>query len=187
LTRKLDLDLIRQNWDDMLRLAASLKFRWTTPSLMIRKLQSFPRQHILTQALQEYGRLVKTIFILRYFKSEAYRRRIGTQLNKGEKFHALRSHIHSANRGFIRKKYPEDHLNQANCLNLVVNAIAVWNTVYMQAAIQHLRLSGQEISEDELARLSPVRYEHINIYGKYSFDISETLTNNGLRPLVTTT
>lgn len=182
ITRKLNLDLIQQNWDDMLRLAASLKFRWTTPSLIVRKLQAFSRQHILTQALQEYGRLVKTIFILRYFKSEAYRRRIDTQLNKTEKFHALRAHIHSANRGFIRKKYPEEHLNQANCLNLVVNAIAVWNTVYMQAATQHLRNSGQEISEDELTSLSPVRYEHINIYGKYSFDISEALTNNGLRP-----
>src|SRR5690606_12703461 len=73
---KSDLDIIAQNWDEMLRLVASLKFRWTTPSLIIRKLQSFPRQHILTQALQEYGRIVKTIFILRYYNSEAYRRRI---------------------------------------------------------------------------------------------------------------
>jgi len=181
---KLNLQLIEQNWEDMLRLTGSLKFRWTTPSLIIRKLQSFPRQHILTQALQEYGRLVKTIFILRYYNSEAYRRRIDAQLNKSEKFHQLRSHIHSANRGSIRKKYPEQHLNQANCLNLVVNAVAVWNTVYMQAALQHLRHTGQEISEDELGHLSPVRFEHINVYGKYSFDSPLSLTEDGLRPLV---
>jgi TnpA family transposase len=180
----LDLQLIERNWEDMLRLAGSLKFRWTT-SLIIRKLQSFPRQHILTQALQEYGRLVKTIFILRYYSSEAYRRRIDAQLNKSEKFHQLRGHIHSANRGSIRKKYPEQHLNQANCLNLVVNAVAVWNTVYMQAAIQHLRQTGMEISEDELARLSPVRFEHINVYGKYSFDRPQFLNDEGLRPLMT--
>jgi len=181
---KSDLKLIAQNWDEMLRLVASLKFRWTTPSLIIRKLQSFPRQHILTQALQEYGRIIKTIFVLRYYISEAYRRRIDTQLNKGEKFHALRGHIHSANRGSIRKKYPEQHLNQANCLNLIVNAVAVWNTVYMQVAIQHLQQSGQDISETDLERLSPVRYEHINIFGKYSFDTPSVLTDEGLRPLV---
>ena len=168
----------------MLRLVASLKFRWTTPSLIIRKLQSFPRQHILTQALQEYGRIVKTIFILRYYNSEAYRRRIDTQLNKSEKFHQLRGHIHSANRGKIRKKYPQEHLNQANCLNLIVNAVAVWNTVYMQAAIQHLQSMGQNISEADLERLSPVRYEHINVFGKYSFDRPSVLTDEGLRPLV---
>lgn len=108
ITRKLNLDLIHQHWDDMLRLAASLKLKWTTASLIIRKLQAFPRQHILTRALQEYGRLVKTIFILRYFQSEAYRRRIAAQLNKGEKINALRAHLHSANRGRIRKKYPDD-------------------------------------------------------------------------------
>lgn len=181
---KSDLDLIAQNWDEMLRLVASLKFRWTTPSLIIRKLQSFPRQHILTQALQEYGRIVKTIFILRYYNSEAYRRRIDTQLNKSEKFHQLRGHIHSANRGKIRKKYPQEHLNQANCLNLIVNAVAVWNTVYMQAAIQHLQNSGQDISDADLERLSPVRYEHINVFGKYSFERPSVLTDEGLRPLV---
>jgi TnpA family transposase len=180
---QLKLNLIHDNWDDMLRLAASLKLRWTIPSLIIRKLQAFRRQHVLTKALQEYGRLVKTRFILRYFRDEAYRRRIATQLNKGEKLHALRAYIHSANRGMIRKKYPEQHLNQANCLNLIVNAIIVWNTVYMQAAVAHLRETGQEITDEDLSQLSPVRFEHINVHGKYSFDISVPLDENGLRPL----
>ena len=184
ISRKINLPLIRLHWDDMLRVAGSLKLKWVTASLLIRKLQAFPRQHILTRALQEYGRLVKTIFILRYFHSEAYRRRIGAQLNKGEKLHTLRAYLHSANRGRIRKKYPDEHLNQANCLNLITNAILVWNTVYMQAAIDHLRGQGQAITEEDLAHLSPARFEHINIYGKYSFDISVPLSNGGLRPLV---
>ena len=180
---KSDLTLIAQNWDEMLRLVASLKFRWTTPSLIIRKLQSFPRQHILTQALQVYGRIIKTIFVLRYYISEAYRRRIDAQLNKSENFHALRGHIHSANRGKIRKPYPDQHLNQANCLNLIVNAVAVWNTVYMQSAIHHLQKT-HDIAEADLERLSPVRYEHINVFGKYSFDTPSALNDEGLRPLI---
>jgi len=186
ITRKLNLDLIHQHYSLMLRLAGSLKFRWTTPSIIIRKLQAFPRQHILTQALQEYGRLVKTLFVLRYFQSELYRRQIDIQLNKGEKLHALRGYIHEASRGQIRKKFPEEHLNQANCLNLIVNAVIVWNTVYMQAAITHLRQRGQKISEEELAQLSPVRFEHINVHGKYTFEFSEPLTDAGLRPLAQT-
>jgi TnpA family transposase len=181
--RKINLQLIIQHWDEILRIAASLKFKWVTASWLIRKLQAFPRQHILTRALQEYGRLVKSIFILRYFQNEAYRRRIGSQLNKGEKMNSLRAYLHSANRGKIRKKYPEEHLNQANCLNLVTNAITVWNTVYMQAAIEHLREQGEAISEEELSHLSPARFEHINIYGKFSFEISVPLNNAGLRPL----
>ena len=186
ISRKLNLQLIRQHWDDILRVAGSLKLKWVTASLLIRKLQAFPRQHVLTRALQEYGRLVKTIFILRYFHSEAYRRRIGTQLNKGEKLHTLRAYLHSANRGRIRKKYPDEHINQANCLNLITNAVTVWNTVYMQIAIDHLRGRGQQITEQDLIHLSPARFEHINIHGKYSFDISVPLNNGGFRPLVGT-
>ena len=128
--------------------------------------------------------MISPCFCVLSYNSEAYRRRIDTQLNKSEKFHQLRGHIHSANRGKIRKKYPQEHLNQANCLNLIVNAVAVWNTVYMQAAIQHLQSTGQDISEADLERLSPVRYEHINVFGKYSFDRPSVLTDEGLRPLV---
>ncbi len=183
ITRKINRDLILKHWNEILRLAASLKLKWVTASLIIRKLQSFPQQHVLTRALQDYGRLVKTIFILRYFSNEIYRRRIATQLNKGEKVHALRAHLFSASRGRIRKKYPDEHINQANCLNLITNAIITWNTVYMQATLDYLHEQGLNISEAELAHLSPARFEHINIHGKYLFDISAPLTNNGLRHL----
>ncbi|MBZ0309018.1 MAG: transposase, partial [Anaerolineae bacterium] len=183
LTRKASDHLTLTHWDEMLRLVASLKFRWTTASLMISQLQAFPQQHVLTAALQEYGRLLKTLFILRCSDDEMYRRRLLTQLNKGEKLHALRGHLFSANRGRIRKKFPEEHLNQANCLNLVINAIIVWNTVYMQATLDYLRQLGQVITDEEISHLSPVRFEHINIHGKYFFDISVRLNQDGLRPL----
>jgi hypothetical protein len=53
----------------------------------------------------------------------------------------------------------------------------------MQVAIDHLRGQGQEITDEDLIHLSPARFEHINVYGKYSFDISVPLSNSGLRPL----
>lgn len=179
-----DREFILNQWDEMLRLAASLKLRWVTASLLIGKLQAFPRQHTLLAALQEYGRLVKTLFILRYTTIEAYRRRIATQLNKGEDVNSLRAYLCSANRGRIKHRFPEQHIQMANCLNLLSNAIVLWNTVYMQAALDHLRQNGWDISEEEIIHLSPTRVEHINIHGKYQFDISVPLTNNGLRPLV---
>ena len=64
--------LILGHWDDLLRVAGSLKLGWVTASLFIAKLQSFRRQNVLTRALQEYGRLNKTIFILRYLLDEPF-------------------------------------------------------------------------------------------------------------------
>jgi TnpA family transposase len=92
-------ELIVRHWDDLLRLAGSLKRGWVTASLFISKLQAYPRQNILTRALQEYGRLIKTLFILRYLENPAYRRRINAQLNKGESLHALRDFLFAADKG----------------------------------------------------------------------------------------
>lgn len=167
LTGKLNRALILTRWDDLLRVAGSLKLGWVTASLFIGKLQAYPRQNVLTRALQEYGRLIKTIFLLRYLESEEYRRRIHTQLNKGEALHALREFLFFANRGTLRRKQEEAQTNQAGCLNLLTNAVVAWNTVYMAAAIDQLRAEGYPVRDEDIVHLSPARFEHVNPYGKY--------------------
>ena len=125
----------------------------------------------------------KTIFILRYLESEQLRRRINAQLNKGESLHSLREFLFFAHRGKIRRKQEEEQVHQAACLNLLTNAVIAWNTVYMAAAIDRLRIDGHPVQEADLAHLSPCRYEHINPYGKYAFEMSEDLGGAKLRPL----
>nr|WP_303652785.1 Tn3 family transposase [Paludisphaera mucosa] len=180
---RINRDRILNNWGELLRVAGSLKRGRVTSSLLIGKLQSYPRKNRLTRALQEYGRLVKTIFILHYLESEHLRRRIQAQLNKGEALHGLREFLLFANKGTLRKKQEEKLMNQAGCLNLVTNAVVSWNTVYMAAVIKQLRAEGKTVNEEDIARLSPARYEHINPYGKYRFEVEGGLSRSRLRPL----
>ena len=91
-------------WDDLLRMEASFRFGWVTASLVLQKLEALPKNNELARALQEYGRIAKTIHILRWYESEKRRRRINKQLNKGEAVHSLREYIHHANKGKIRRK-----------------------------------------------------------------------------------
>ena len=180
---RINRDRILQRRDELLRVAGSLKRGWVTASLLIGKLQSYPRKNRLTRTLQEYGRLIKTIFILRYLESEQLRRRINTQLNKGEALHGLREFLLFANKGALRRKQEEELMNQASCLNLVTNAVVTWNTVYMATVIDQLRAEGRTVKEEDIARLSPARYEHINQYGKYRFKVEEGLSRSRLCPL----
>ena len=138
LTGRVDLAVIAGGWDKMLRVAGSLKLGYVTASLLISKLQAYPRQNRLTRLLKEHGRLAKTIHALRYLESEAYRRRIGRQLGKGEQLHQLRSWLMFGGNGKIRRKQEEEQTCQAGCLNLMINAIVVWNTLYMQAAVRQI-------------------------------------------------
>lgn len=173
-------ELILKHWDDMLRLTGSLRHGWVTASLYISKLQAYPRQGTLVQSLQEYGRLVKTVFILRYLSDEAFRRRINVQLNKGEALHALRKFLFFANEGTIRKREDEDQRVQVGCPNLLTNAIVVWNTVQMARVIKDLKADGYSVSDEDIAHVSPARFRHINPYGKYSFDVGDPLSDTPL-------
>jgi TnpA family transposase len=179
---RLNIDIIERHWEDMVRIAASLKMGWVTASLLIGKYQSTQRQSELLKALQEYGRLIKSIGILRYVTSEAHRREIGIQLNKGEALHYLRQYILFAREGKIFKKTLENQQHQAKCLNLVTNAVVLWNTVYMGKVIEQLESEGWDIIAEDLQHISPARFEHINPYGRFQFDIQDKLKGN-LRPL----
>ena len=183
LKKKLHPEYFLSQWDDLLRLAGSLKHGWVTASLLVSELHAMPKENALVRALQEYGRLIKTNFILQYLGSEKLRRQINRQLNKGEALHALRRYLFVANEAHIRKRHYDTQLNQAGCLNLVTNAIVVWNTVYMWEVIEQLRREGREINEDDISHLSPARYEHINVFGKYSFPVKEEMKRKGLRQL----
>ena len=174
---------ILEHWDDMLRVAGSLKLGWVTASLFVQKLQAFPQQNVLTRALQEYGRLIRTLHILRWYVDEDGRRRINRQLNKGEAIHSVRSAISVANKGELRRKQEEALSHQAGCLNLVTNAVILWNTVYMAAAVEQLKKEGYPIQDSDLAHVWPTRHAHINFYGHYHFNIEETQQRQGLRSL----
>lgn len=183
ITGTINLDLILRHWDEILRVIGSLKLGQVTASLLISKLQAPQQKNALTKALQEYGKLNETIFILKYLQDPKYQKKITIQLNKGEALHALRQAVFIANEGKIRKRTHEEQLNQAACLNLVVNAITIWNTVYMQAAIEQLKSEGYEVKDEDIKELSPARSEHINMYGKYYFNVEEGLKRKELREL----
>jgi TnpA family transposase len=67
---------IRTQWDDVLRLAGSIKQGTVTASLMLRKLGSYPRQNGLAMALRELGRIERTLFTLDWLQNVELHRRV---------------------------------------------------------------------------------------------------------------
>jgi len=174
-----------QHWDDMLRIAGSLKFGTVQASELLRSLLRSERPSSLAQAIIEIGRINKTIYLLNYVDDEDYRRRILTQLNRGESRHAVARAICYGKRGEIRKRYREGQEDQLGALGLVTKAVVLWNTIYMEAALNRLRKDGMTISDADIARLSPLLYQHVNMFGHYSFNLAEFIRPGILRPLNT--
>ena len=91
----------------------------------------------------------------------------------------------SARLGEIRDRSYENQRHRASGLNLLVAAIILWNTTYLQRAVDHLRDQGHHPAPNDLAHLSPLGWEHINLTGDYHWDTSPTLGPDEFRPLRT--
>jgi hypothetical protein len=65
----------------------------------------------------------------------------------------------------------------------VVNAIILWNTIYMDRALEDMRQRGMTIEPSDVTRLSPIGHEHVNVYGKYSFTLAEPVRQGAFHPL----
>lgn len=178
--------LIAEHWDDLLRIAGSLTLGACHIESLMRTLQRGTQPTKLARALQELGRVIKTLFLLNYLHDAAYRRRILTQLNRGESRHRLARVVFYGQRGELRQRYREGQEDQLHALGVVVNAIIVWNTLYMERAIAHLRQTGQQVAETDIARLAPLNYAHINVLGRYTFALPEPITKGEWHPLRTT-
>ncbi|MGE5294833.1 MAG: Tn3 family transposase [Solirubrobacterales bacterium] len=176
---------IAAHWDEILRLAASIRQGTVTASLILHKLGAYPRQNALAVALRELGRLERTLFLLQYIRDAELRRRIHVGLNKGEARNALAKAVFFNRLGELRDRTHENQRHRANGLNLVVAAIVLWNTVYLELAVGALRQRGQIIPDDLLAHLSPLKWEHINLTGDYHWRRDGGLRNRKLRPLRT--
>jgi TnpA family transposase len=164
---RINIALIIQHWEDLLRLAGSLKLGTVQAMGLIRTLQTKDRPTKLARALEELGRLIKTLYLLRFIDDEAYRRRI----------------VFHGKRGELRQRYREGQEDQLGALGLVVNVIVLWNTIYMDAALNQLRGEGFDVRDEDVARLSPLGFDHINMLGRYAFILPDQIARGELRPL----
>ena len=180
---KINTGLIVRHWDDILRVMGSLQHGTVTPSELIRSLLRSKRPSALTRAMRELGRIVRTIFQLNYIDDPEYRRRILIQLNRGEARWGVARRICFGRKGEIRQRYREGQEDQLGALGLVVNASVLWQTLYMNQALKVLQEQGIRAKDEDVARLSPLIPSNLNVLGKYSFRLSESVERGEMRPL----
>lgn len=158
---------IEEHWDETLRLVASIRAGTVSASVMLRKLAGFPRQNPVAHAMREIGRVERALFMLDWFDDSEQRRRTGSILNKGEARNALARAIFFNRLGELRDRTFENQRHRASGLTLLTAAVTLWNTVYLDRAVRHLRGNGAEVPDELLAHVAPLGWEHIGLTGDY--------------------
>ena len=124
--------------------------------------------------------------MLDWLELPGLRRQATVELNKGEARNALARAVCFHRLGRLRDRAVEAQQYRASGLALVTAAIALWNTVYLDRALNDLRCGGEMIPETLLAHLAPIGWQHINLTGDYLWDADIGLAPDGFRALRTT-
>ena len=174
---------IEADWDDIVRIVASIKEGAVAPSAILRKLAAYKRQNRLDFALAELGRIERTLFTLDWLEQPDLRRACQAGLNKGEARHTLAAAIYTNRQGRFTDRSIENQEFRASGLNLLIAAIAYWNTIYLDRAAQHLTASGVPFDDALLAHLSPMGWAHISLTGDYLWHRAKQLAPGEFRSL----
>ncbi len=167
---KIDLGKVRRNWDDILRVVASIYTGTVRAYDVVTMLQRDGHPTALGEAIAAYGRIFKSLHILNYLDvDETYRRDIKGIRNLQEGRHALARKICHGEKGELYHRYERGLENQLGVLGLVLNCVVLWTTVYLDAAIRQLQAQGYPVRPEDMARLSPFVSRHLGVHGAYSF------------------
>ena len=168
LIKEINHKLIAEEWDEIQRIVCSLSRKTTTQSTIIGKLSN-GKSRILS-ALQEYDRLIKSIYVLEYVDNSTLRHYVQQALNRGEAYHQLKRAITSVNGNKFRGGNDYQVSQWNDCARLISNCIIYYNSALLSAFLQIQEKNGRQDVVDIISRLSPVAWQHINLNGEYAFN-----------------
>ncbi len=168
--KQINTAIIEEQWEQMIRLIITIKERRVSASQLLKRLTSYSRKHKLYQALREFGRIIKTQFLLNYIDDVGLRQQIEKQLNKVESANKFSKAVFFGNSGEYFYATKEEQDIASNALRLIQNSIICWNYLYFSDLLAKEKDPEQQNKIiNALKSGSIIHWQHINFYGEYDF------------------
>ncbi len=173
-SESINWEVIETHLPDMLRVVLSIKAGRITASTLLRKLGTYSRKNKLYVAMRELGRVVRTVFLLKYLSDPELRRTIQAATNKSEAFNKFIQWVSFGGGGLIAENDRDEQRKLIKYNHLVANCLIFHNVYSLTRVLHELAAEGYEIEAEAVARLSPYLTEHINRFGKYTLNLQRT-------------
>lgn len=168
--KQINTAIIEEQWEQIIRLIITIKERRVSASQLLKRLTSYSRKHKLYQALREFGRIIKTQFLLNYIDDVSLRQQIEKQLNKVESANKFSKAVFFGNSGEYFYATKEEQDIASNALRLIQNSIICWNYLYFSDLLAKEKDPKQQNKIiNALKSGSIIHWQHINFYGEYDF------------------
>ena len=170
----ISLRSIRAEWDNLVRLAASIETGHTTATVALARYGSASSDSPIYRAGVHLGRLIRSLYLCDYFLSEDLRRIVNRILVHGEAIHTLQRAINAGSFSKPRGQREEELFAVSGSLTLVTNLCLAWTANRMQEEVfGEGGLAETEENLEWLQLISPAHYANINFRGTFSFPISK--------------
>jgi TnpA family transposase len=174
--RRLRLDWVAEEWDQIGRFFCSLATGHTTASVAMKRVVAFGGGNHFYRAVREMGRVFKTEFVLDYVARPDLRRRVRRGLLKSEELHALARTVFYGKLGRVDARDFRRQASTASCLTLILASIIYWQIREIERVLADDD-GGLDLSL--LAHISPIQWDNVALYGEY--DIRRDLVTARLR------
>ncbi len=181
----IDWDLLEKHWTDLMQVALSIRAGKLQPSILLRKLGHESRKNRLYQAFRELGRVIRTIFLLRYISDLPLREQITKTTNIAERYNQFCEWIRFAAAGLMAENDPEEQQKLVRYTDIIANALMLQNVADLTEALEHLKQRGYPVQSEDVAHLSAYMTEHLQRFGEYTLrlrPLTPLFTEEGVLP-----
>jgi TnpA family transposase len=174
-TEIIDWDLILTHWQDLMQVAISIQQGHVLPSMLLRKLRHDSNKNRLYRAFREVGRVIRTIFLLRYVAEPQLRRQVNTVTNQIESYNGFSKWLFFGDEGKIKHNDPVEQEKRIKYNDLIANLVMLHNVIDMTSILQQLKHEGYAVNTKTIARISPYLTDHIQRFGEYVIDMNQSI------------
>src|SRR6266571_7019737 len=167
----IDWVLLETHWTDLMQVALSVRVGKLQPSILLRKLGHESRKNRLYQAFRELGRVIRTIFLLRYISDIPMREQITKTTNIAERYNQFCQWIRFAVGGLMAENDPEDQQKLVRYTDIIANALMLQNVADLTEALAQLKQRGYPVQSEDVAHLSAYMTEHLQRFGEYTLKL----------------
>ena len=169
-SRIINKTLIKKHWEDILRFMVTIKMKKISASQLFKRLSSYARNNPLYKAIKEFGRVIKSLFILTYYDDVLLRQRIEKQLNRVETVNRFSKAVFYANSGEFMQGISDNQEIAVNCKMLIQNSIILWNYLYLSQLLTNCSEDNERNETVDLIKNgSIITWSHINLHGEFNF------------------
>jgi TnpA family transposase len=174
LTRPIRWELIRQQYDELVKYVTALRLGTAEPEAILRRFTRANVQHPTYQAMAELGKVYKTLFLCDYLRLPELRREIHQGLNVVETWNSANGFIFYGRSGEFATNQREDAEVAMLCLHLLQISLVYINTLMIQRVLGEPDWA-ERLAADDVRALPPLIYSNVNPHGLIRLDLSQRL------------